>query len=141
MRRNVLVALFDQQPFLLGLLQLDERPAAAKLVAPQLEQQLALFESFAHVLEGGPHATIPDDDRTCAIVPFWNDSLEVAVLEGVVFDFYGEALVGRVGGRPLGDRPRFEDPVHLQPQVPMQARRVVHVDDEQPTRFGRRLGD
>src|SRR6185295_4553908 len=103
--RDVLVALLDQQPFLLGLLELDERPAAAELVALQVEQQLALLESLMRVLERLPDAAVPDDDGARAVVAFRNHALEVAVLERVILDFHGEPFVGGIGGGSFWNGP------------------------------------
>src|SRR5215216_2144023 len=63
------VALLDQEPLLLGLLDLHERPFAVKLVALELEEQLALLEALAPILERHPFAAIPDDDAARAVVP------------------------------------------------------------------------
>ena len=90
------VALFDQQPIALALLDLHERPFAVELVAAELEEELALFESFAPILERDPFAAVPDDDSAGAVVPGGNLSLEVAVLERMVFDVHGESLVVHV---------------------------------------------
>ena len=58
-------------------------------------------------------------------------SLEVAVLERVVFDLDRESLVRHVVRRALWHRPRSQHAVHLQPQVEMEIPRGVLVDDEQ----------
>src|SRR5258708_3012015 len=55
------VALLDEQPVLLGLLHLHERPLAVELVASELEQELPFLEPFARVLEGYPFAAVPHD--------------------------------------------------------------------------------
>ena len=112
-----------------------------KLVALQVEEQLPLFEPLLGIFEGLPDPAIPHHHRTGAVVAFRNDAFEIAVLERVILDFDGEPLVGGIGGWPLRHCPRPEDAIHLEAQIPVQTRRVVHVDDEQPTRFGRRLGD
>ncbi len=66
----------------------------------------------------------------------------------MVFDLYREALLGLVVRRSLGNRPRPENAVHLQPQIEMEIPRGVLVDDKQipgngrdwPERLGRSVG-
>ena len=131
-RLDVRVALLDEQPVLLALLDLHERPLAVELVAAQLEEELALLESFAPILERDPLAAVPHDHAARAVVALGDDPLEVAVLERVILDLHGEALVVHVVRRALGHRPRPEDAVHLQAQVEMQTAGGVLVHDEQP---------
>jgi len=50
----------------------------------------------------------------------------------VVLDLDGEPLVMWVEGRPFGNSPGFEDTVQLQPQVVVQSRGIVLLDDEAP---------
>ena len=93
------------------------------------------------VLERLPHAAVPYDHGAGAVVALRDDSLEVAVLERVIFDFDRQAFVGGIGGWPFWNGPGPEDAVHLEAQVPMQARRVMHVHNQQTARLGRRPGD
>ncbi len=104
-RRDVRVALLDEQPVLLALLHLHERPVAVKLVAAQLEEELAFGESLAPILERDPFAAIPHDHAARAVVALGNDALEVAVFERVILDLHGETLVFRVVRRPFRHRP------------------------------------
>ena len=127
---DVLVPLLDEQPLFRSLLEFDQRPPAVKFVAFQLKQQFSFFKSCLHVFEGNPYPSIPDDHGSSAVVPFRNDPLEVTILERVILNFYREALVGRICGRALGDRPRHEDAIQFEPQIPMQPRRIVHVHDQ-----------
>ena len=48
----------------------------------------------------------------------------------MVLDLDGQALVGRIQGRAAGDRPGLEDAAGLEPQVVVQAGRVMFLDDE-----------
>ena len=59
-------------------------------------------------------------------------ALELEVLQRVVLGVDREAVVLRVLGDPVGDRPRDRDAVVLEAQVPVQAGRVVLLDDEAP---------
>ena len=56
--------------------------------------------------------------------------MEVEVLERVVLGADRDAVVARRRRDAVGERPRGEHAVVLQPQVPVQARRVVLLDDE-----------
>ncbi len=64
--------------------------------------------------------------------------MEVEVLERVVFGPDGEAIIGRVGRDPVWDRPRRQRTIVLEPKIPVQARRVVLLDDEAAVRPGAR---
>ena len=141
LRGDVLVPFLNEQPFLLSLLELDQRPTAAQLVALQVEKQFPRFESLVRVLERLPHAAVPYDHGAGAVVALRDDSLEVAVLERVIFDFDRQAFVGGIGRGALGNRPRSEDAVHFETQIPVQPRGVVHVHDQQATLLRTRLGD
>ena len=56
--------------------------------------------------------------------------MEVEVLERMVLGAHGQAVLGRVGGDTVGNRPRGEHAVVLEAQVPVQAGGVVLLDDE-----------
>src|SRR5436305_11306875 len=71
-----------------------------------------------------------------AVVAFGDDPLEIAVLDGVVLDMDGEAFVGRVARRPFGHGPRFQHPVHLEPQIEMEPGGGMLVNDEPPPGCG-----
>ena len=112
-----------------------------ELVAFQVEEEFAFLESFVRLFKRLPDPAIPHDNGAGPVVALGNDAFEVAVLERVVLDFDGQALVRRVGGRSFGNGPGFEHPVHLQPQIPVQARRIVHMHNQQAALLGPGLGD
>src|SRR5262249_8851777 len=66
-----------------------------------------------------------------AVLALGDDALERGVLEGMVLDLYGEALLRGVEARALGDRPREQDAVELEAEVVVQARGGVLLDDEE----------
>ena len=76
-------------------------------------------------------AAVPDDDRAGAVVAWRDHALEVGVLDRVVLDVDGQALLFRAHRRPLRHRPALEHPVHLEAQVVVEAPRRVLLDDEQ----------
>ena len=67
-----------------------------ELVTLELEKELPFFETCAPVLEWYPLAAIPDDDSACTVIPGGDDSFELSILERMILDLYGEALVVRV---------------------------------------------
>ena len=62
--------------------------------------------------------------------PFGNGAFEVAVVERMVLDLDRQPLAVRIERRALGHRPRLEDAVELEPEIVVQARRVMPLDDE-----------
>src|SRR5262249_56193788 len=115
------VALLDEEPLLAGRLALrlhpDERPAAAQLVSEQVEQDLALALGLLGVADDRPPAPVPDDRLARAVVAVRDHALEVGVLDGVVLDLHGEALLGGVGRGALRHRPGLEHTSPLEPQA------------------------
>ena len=142
------VALLDEQPIALALLDLHERPFAVELVAAELEQEFALLESLSPILERDPLAAIPHDDSAGAVVPGRDLPLEVAVFDRMVFDVHGEPLVVHVVRRTLRNGPGPQHAAHLEAKIEVEIARGVLVDDEQPSGrgrdrahwFGRRVG-
>src|SRR5207248_7467740 len=100
------VAFFDEQPVFLTLFDLYKRPLAVELVALELEEEFPFFESLPPILERDPLAAVPDDDAAGTVVPRRNHTLEVAVLQRMVFDFDRQPLVVHVVRRSFGNRPR-----------------------------------
>jgi len=43
----------------------------------------------------------------------------------MILSGHGQTALARVGGRPLGHRPRLEHPVHLQPKVIVERARIM----------------
>ena len=75
-------------------------------------------------------AAVPDRHRAGAVVALRDLAVEVEVLERVVLGADREAVVLRLLGQAVRDRPRRERAVVLEAQVPVQARGVVLLDDE-----------
>src|SRR5690606_37236149 len=84
------VVALDEQPVVALLARpprhADEMPAAAELLAFQLEFQLALLQAFVRIAKGRPSPAIPDDHGTAAILPLRDRSFEIAIVERVVLD-------------------------------------------------------
>ncbi len=71
----------------------------------KLEEELAVFHPLDGVLERHPSAEVPDDHLAPAVFLFGDDTLELDVLDRVIFHVDGELLVHRVGRDALGDGP------------------------------------
>ena len=76
----------------------------------------------------GPVVPDPDEPRT--VLTLRDDPLEVLVGKGVVLHVDREVVDLRVDRQSLRERPRDEDAVALQAEVPVQRTRVVLLDDE-----------
>ena len=125
------VALLDEQPFLLALLDLHQGPRAAQLVALELEQELALLEPLDRIADRDPLPPVPHDDGAGAVVALRDEPLEIAVLDRMILDVHREPLLRGVVRRSLGHRPGAEHALHLEPEVPVQPGGRVLVHDEQ----------
>src|SRR5665213_824441 len=66
-----------------------------------------------------PAAVIPQHHRAAAVLALRDDALELAVGERMIFDMDGEAPIGRIEARPLGDRPAFQYTVELETKIVM----------------------
>ncbi len=105
------VSLLDEEPVLLRLLQLHQGPHATQLVAPQLEEELALGEPLQGVPNRDPLAAVPHDHRPGAVVSLRDEPLEVPVLERVILHVDREPLLRGVVRRALWGPPRSAAPL------------------------------
>ena len=137
--------MFDQEP--VGALapvavvtHAHQHKAAVQLVAMQREFQVAFPESLLGIV-GFPIAAVPELHGAAAILALRNGAFEIAVVERMVFHFHRQPLVARIERGPPGDRPGFEDAIELEPEIVMQARRIMLLDHETPLlrRLDRRI--
>ena len=75
-------------------------------------------------------AAIPDLDRARAVVPLRDLALEAGVVERVILDVDGEMLRSRLERDALRNRPARQRPVALEPEVVVEASRIMALDDE-----------
>src|SRR5215217_1610992 len=133
-RVGLRIAALEQQPLGLGpAARALERPAAGQLLPVQPELRVAGLELLGHralLVEVAVAPRVPHDHRSGAVARPPDHALEVAVGERVVLDLDGEPLLARIGRRPLRNRPRLQHAVDLEPEVVVQRRRRVLVDDE-----------
>jgi hypothetical protein len=131
---RVFVALLDQQPALvtavLAAVAFDERPAAVQFFAMQHELELALPIARRRITLGFPVTAIPQQHGAGPVLLGRNHTLEVAVLERVIFDVHREPLVRGIQTRTLRDRPAQQNAVELQSEIVVEMRRRVFLNDE-----------
>ena len=114
-----------------------QHPAAVQPLALERELQVAAAQRLLGGLGSfrNPVAAIPELHGAAAIFAGRNRSLEIAVIERMVFHLDGEALVGGIVGGAASHGPGLENAVELEPQVVVQApRRVLLYDEAQAFR-------
>src|SRR5690606_20266173 len=84
----------------------------------------------ARIAHGAPGALVPDNDRATAILPLGDLALEAVVADGMVLDMDGQGLHRRVERWPLGHGPAEHHAIEFEPEVVMQVRGPVLLDDE-----------
>src|SRR5947207_661346 len=82
------------------------------------------------IVDRTPRSSVPNDDFAAPVLTPWNGPLEVRVVDGMIFDLYGEAFLAENEARPFRNRPAFKDSVELEPKVVMKTARSVLLDDE-----------
>ena len=103
-----------------------EQPVAARqALAVEGDLDLLLLPQV-----GLERALVPDRHGARPVLAGRDLAVEVQVLERMVLGVDRQPVVGGVGGDPVGDRPRGQDAIVLEPQVPVQPRGVVLLDDE-----------
>jgi hypothetical protein len=115
----------------LVVLQADQRPLALHAFAMHHDLELALGDLALRIFALRlPRAAVPQLHGAAAILAGRNHAFEGAVFDGMIFDLDGEPLGRRIERRHLGDRPTLIDAVEFQPEVVMEPRRVMALDDE-----------
>ena len=135
------VAMLDEEPGRLlrraPAFRPHENPRALELLALKGELQVALRERRIHV--GSlrcPRAPVPDHHRAAAVFAGRDDSFKGRVFPRVVLDVGGHAFDGRIDRRSLRNGPRKEHAGPFEPEVVVEGRRPVLLDDvgESPAR-------
>src|SRR4051812_25185415 len=129
---------------------LDEQPlCATALATPHANKNPTPFQTFAVQDElevtaliafpecvlatasfGLVGPTIPEHDRSAAVLPFGNGSLEGVVLDRMVLHLHGQSSHGRVVARPLRHGPTLHHPIELETEVEMEMARSMLLHDE-----------
>ena len=127
--------MFDHQPFLLcgfAAADFDQHKTSSQFVAVQNKFEFAAIDLLlrrliAFCFEG---AVVPDDYVAGAIISLGYFTLELGVLERVIFSLNSEAFIARIHRRAFGDGPGLHHAIHFQPEIVMQAPRVMLLNDE-----------
>src|ERR1700757_4661947 len=134
MRAGEFVVALDQEPVIALLARLavhpHEVPAPVQLLAVKLELEMALLQAPVRISDRRPRAIVPDDDRAAAILALGDRALKISIFEGMILDRDRKAFFARIEARAAGDRPALQDAVQRQPEVVMQPRGVVLLDDK-----------
>src|SRR5437868_2021593 len=103
-----------------------ERPDALEPLPVEADRQLTV----PLLLDELVGAVVPDLDRPSAVLPGGDLAGERRILQRVVLDVHREGAAPGLERHPLGHRPGGEDAVPLEPEVVVEAPRVVSLDDE-----------
>ncbi len=124
----------DQEPLLLLLsgarAHAHEMPFPVQLFALEHESEAALPVVFVRVTLGIPTAAIPDQHGATAVLPLRDGALEAVVLDRMILDVHGQALLARHQAWAARDGPALHHPVELEPEIVVQAARRVLLDHE-----------
>src|SRR5260221_459502 len=140
--------MFDEQPTWTfrateAGLGANQHPRSAKFLSVESEFQISFAKGSVDIGNfGSPGASIPKHDSAASVLAFRNNAFERAVIERMVFHLSGEAFYGWVERRSLGHGPGQKHAAPLQPEVVMQIRRCMFLNDVQQIGFcgGLRLG-
>ena len=137
---DVAVPFFDEEPVVpTALGGMYERPATPELVAPELEEELAVLDTMLAAGDLDPDTLVPADRRARAVLALGDDPLELRILQRVGLHMHGKPLVRRIRGGPLRDGPGLQDAVHFEPQIPVERAGVMLLHDKNaPLALGRR---
>src|SRR6202040_3019963 len=108
----------------------NQVPAPFEPRAVERKHQMPFRKPLLRIALRLPSAAVPDDHRARAIFALGNFSLEIKVFDRVVLGADRKPLFAGREARAFGDRPTFQDSVHLEPQIVMQPARRVFLNDE-----------
>jgi hypothetical protein len=127
--------LLEEQPVRLVLvlgaaLEPREHPPAVEFLPCEAELEGALGDVSFGIAHRCPGSRIPDDHGSAAVFPGGDQTLEVDIIDGVVFGRDCEPLVCRVERGPLGNSPTLEHTIEFEPEIVMVGGGVMLVNDE-----------
>src|SRR5260370_23111458 len=129
--------MFDEQPTWTfraaeAGLGANQHPRSAKFLSVESEFQISFAKSSVDIGNfRSPGALIPKHDGAASILAFWNYAFERAVVERMIFHLRSQAFYGRIERRSLGHGPGQKHATPLQPEVVMQIRRCMFLNDVQ----------
>src|SRR5688500_5861078 len=103
--------MFDQEPVIAlaavaVMAHANQNPATLQLLTCERKLELALAQGLVGVaLVGSPEPAIPQHDCAAAVFSLGDRPFKIAVVERMILNLDGEALVAGIEGRPFGDRP------------------------------------
>jgi hypothetical protein len=141
--RGIFVLQLAQQPVLALLARLplepDQQPLALHPLALEREVQVPLVDVLpALARHRRPRPPVPQHHRAAAVFARGDDPLELGIGHRVVLGAHREPLDLGIGRGSLGHRPRLQDAIGLEAEVPVQPRRVVLLHDEAVAAFAAR---
>src|SRR3954464_14148962 len=91
---------------------------------------MAFLEAGMRIAVRLPLAAVPDQHGAAAIFAFRDGAFELVVFDRMVFDLHREPLLARYQAWPARHRPALHHTVEFEPQIVVQTRRGVFLDDE-----------
>ncbi len=131
------VALLDHEPVLLVPAHVGrhQRPQPLQPLPGQAYREAAVALALDQLVA----AVVPDLHRAGAVLALGDHAGEGGVLHRVVLGVHGQVALTDLERQALGQRPAGQHAVHLQPQVVVQAPRVVSLHHEHRPPALRRL--
>ena len=138
------VLVLDEKPLVL-FLRAHQGERAFELCAAQQDAQFALLQALPDLalglraiveprratFVGRIDAAVPDDHFARAVLPGWNHAFERGVVVRMVLDMHGKPLFVGIERRTLGHGQGQQDAVAFEPEVVVQSRGGMQLDDEQ----------
>ena len=105
-----------------------KHPAPFKLLAVELELEVAFGVPLSRIALRLPDATVPEHDRPSSILSLWDYSLKTTIFYRMVLHMYRKPLFGRLEARTFRHCPALENPVKFQAKVIMKMACSVFLD-------------
>ena len=117
------VGRLDQEPWLLSfartLAHAHQMPVAVQLLAMQFEIEMTLLHPLVRIVLRRPAAAVPDHHGAAAVLVLWDGAFEFVVLDRVVLDVDGEALLAGHQARAARHRPAQHHAVEFEAKIVM----------------------
>src|SRR5687767_1785886 len=84
------------------------------------------FSGFKRLIS----SLIPNDHCACAIVALRDDAFKILVIVRVILYMHSQTFICRIKGRSFWHRPGLKHALKLQPEVIMQSRSIMFLNNE-----------